>query len=326
MSQKVKRGGKSARKVAAAQGKARQVRAAKQRTGTALDAAMSWLPFSEEQLQRGFLAVILGAAVALAWIVASFAGVPAMASQQLSAVAADAGFEVRRVEVRGVKQLNELKVYERALAERDRAMPLVDVEALRGRLMELSWVADARVSRQMPDTLVIDIVERKAVAVLRKADRLVLIDAEGHELETVSAERAKDKLVIGGSGAGKQVKALAALLDAAPALKPQVREAAWVGNRRWNLTFKTAQVLALPEGEEQSRKALVKFAAMDGSNRLLGGKAIAFDMRASERLYIRMPSRVDQPRTEGAAAPATKVAEAGTPAAAKPTPAKQENN
>jgi cell division protein FtsQ len=173
---------------------------------------------------------------------------------------------------------------------------------------------------------VIDIVERKAVAVLRKADRLVLIDAEGHELETVSAERAKGKLVIGGSGAGKQIKALAALLDAAPALKPQVREAAWVGNRRWNLTFKTAQVLALPEGEEQSRKALVKFAAMDGSNRLLGGKAIAFDMRASERLYIRMPSRVDQPRTEGAAAPATKVAEAGTPAAAKPTPAKQENN
>ena len=326
MSQKVKRGGKSARKVAAAQGKARQVRAAKQRTGSAVDAAMGWLPFSEDQLQRVFLAAILGAAVVLAWMVARFAGVPAMASRQLAAVAADAGFEVRRVEVRGVKQLNELKVYERALAERDRAMPLVDVEALRGRLMELSWVADARVSRQMPDTLVIDIVERKAVAVLRKADRLVLIDAEGHELEPVSAERAKGKLVIAGPGAGKQVQALAALLDAAPALKPQVREAAWVGNRRWNLTFKTAQVLALPEGEELSRKALVKFAAMDGSNRLLGGKAIAFDMRAPERLYIRMPSRVDQPETATAAAAAPKVAEASPTPAAKPAPAKQENN
>lgn len=325
MSQKVRRGGKSARKAAAAQGKARQVRAAKQRTGSAMDAAMSWLPFSEDQLQRLFLAAILGGAVVLAWMVASFAGVPAMASKQLAAVAADAGFEVRRVEVRGVKQLNELKVYERALAERDRAMPLVDVEALRGRLMELSWVADARVSRQMPDTLVIDIVERKAVAVLRKADRLVLIDAEGHELEPVSAGRARGKLVIAGPGAGKQVKALAALLDAAPALKPQVREAAWVGNRRWNLTFKTAQVLALPEGEEQSRKALVKFAAMDGSNRLLGGKAVAFDMRASERLYIRMPSRVDQPDAAAPAA-ASKVAEASASPAAKPAPDKQETN
>jgi cell division protein FtsQ len=52
---------------------------------------------------------------------------------------------------------------------------------------------------------------------------------------------------------GKQVAALSELLDAAPALRPQVREAEWVGNRRWNLTFKTGQVLALPEGARTSR-------------------------------------------------------------------------
>ena len=57
-------------------------------------------------------------------------------------------------------------------------------------------------------------------------------------------------LQISGPGAQAQVEALTALLDAAPALRPQVREAEWVGNRRWNLTFKTGQVLALPQGEE----------------------------------------------------------------------------
>lgn len=191
-------------------------------------------------------------------------------------------------------------------------------------------VADARVSRQMPDTLVIDIVERKAVAVLRKADRLVLIDAEGHELETVSAERAKGKLVIGGFWCrAKQIKALAALLDAARGVfKPQVRaRRGWA--RRWNLTFKTAQVLALPEGEEKSRKALVKFAAMDGSNRLLGEVRAGRlrHARASERLYICMPSRVDQPRTEAERRRLPRrLPKPVSPAAAKPTPAKQENN
>jgi cell division protein FtsQ len=83
--------------------------------------------------------------------------------------------------VRGVNKLNELKIYERALAERDRAMPLVDVDALRERLLAVVG-EDARVSRQLPDTLVIDIVERKPVAVLRKADRLVLIDKDGPSL------------------------------------------------------------------------------------------------------------------------------------------------
>jgi cell division protein FtsQ len=237
------------------------------------------------------MAMILGGAVALAWIAASMAGVPTMAGQHIAAVAADAGFQVRRVDVRGVENLNELKVYERALAERDRAMPMVDLVALRQQLLELSWVKDARVSRQLPDTLVIDIVERKPHAVLRKADRLVLIDADGHELEPISAERARGKLIVSGPGAGRQMRALAHLLDAAPALRPQVTEAEWIGNRRWNLTFKTDQVLALPEGGRESAAALVSFARLDGANRLIGGKIVAFDMRAKDRIYLRMPGR-----------------------------------
>lgn len=327
--QTIKRGGKGVRRAAAAQSKARQVRAAKARTGSALDAAMGWLPFTEAQLHRFFLAAILGGTVVLAWTVASFAGVPAMAGQQLAAVARDAGFEVRRVEVRGVKNLNELKVYERALAERERAMPLVDIDALRDELLQLSWVQDARVSRQLPDTLVIDIVERKPAAVLKKAGKLVLIDAEGTELETVSAARAKGKLVVGGPGAGKQVVALGALLDAAPAIKGQVREAEWVGNRRWNLTFRTGQVLALPEGGRQSAGALMKFAQIDGRNRLLGGKVAAFDMRAPDRIYLRVPGRTDEIEQAAVVATSTKAkaeAEGDKPETAKPAAKAEEKN
>jgi len=294
MSRTLKRKAQSARKVAVAQGAARKVNRARATTGSAFDRAMAALPFSDETLHRIFLACILGAAAVLAWMVASFAGIPAMAQQQLAAVASDAGFEVRRVDVRGVRHLNELKVYERVLAERNRAMPLVDLQVLRASLLELSWVQDARVSRQLPDTLVIDIVERTPQAVLRKPGQLVLIDAEGHELEAVSRANAKGKLILSGPGAGQQVAALMHLLEAAPALKPQVREAEWIGNRRWNLTFKTDQVLALPEGDKQSANALIAFARLDGTNRLLGGQVAAFDMRAPDRIYLRIPGRAQQ--------------------------------
>ena len=323
MSQTIKRGGKSVRKTAAAQGKVRQVRAARARTGSAIGTAMGWLPISEEQWQRVFLASILGGAAVLAWTVASFAGVPAMAEAQLASVASDAGFEVRRVEVRGVKNLNELKVYERALAERDRAMPLVDVEGLRQELLQLSWVEDARVSRQLPDSLVIDIVERTPAAVLRKADKLVLIDATGAELEVVGPARAKGKLVVSGPGAGKQVAALQELMSAAPALKPQLREAEWVGNRRWNFTFKTGQVLALPEGDEKSAKALMTFARLDGVNRLLGGKVAAFDMRAGDRIYLRVPGRTDVVEQPAPKPAASEVKKSEAAPKAKSEPAKK---
>lgn len=305
MSETIKRKGKSARRSAASQGKARKVRQARARTGSAFDTAMAMLPISEETMHRLFMAMILGGAVALAWIAASMAGLPIVAAKQLASVAADAGFEVRRVDVRGVENLNELKVYERALAERDRAMPMVDLVALREQLLELSWVKDARVSRQLPDTLVIDIVERKPHAVLRKANRLVLIDVDGHELEPVSAERAKGKLIVSGPGAGKQMRELARLLEAAPAMRPQVSEAEWIGNRRWNLTFKTDQVLALPEGSKEAAAALVSFARLDGTNRLIGGKILAFDMRARDRIYLRMPGRAAKASEVSAAAVAS---------------------
>ena len=316
MSQKLKRGGPSARAVAARADTGRKIRKARAQTNTTFDRLLAALPFSEAQLHRLFLAIILGAGLALAWLVASLAGVPAMAREQLAVVSKQSGFEVRRVEVRGVQHLNELKIYERVLAERDRAMPLVDLAALRAELLQLSWVEDARVSRQLPDTLVIDVVERKPHAVLKTADRMALIEDEGHVLEPITPARAKGRLVIGGWDAAHHVGELTALLDAAPALKPQVAEADWIGNRRWNLTFRTGQVLALPEGDKSSAGALVAFARLDGTNRLLGGRVVAFDMRAPDRIYMRVPGRSDAP-----AKPLPVAAASATPAAA---PAKTE--
>ena len=322
---KLRRTATSARKVAAKAEKQRSLRKAQARTGSVLDHAMALLPISDAGLHRISLAIILGGAVALAWLVASLAGVPAMAAAQVASVARQAGFEVRRVEVRGTKHLNELKIYERVLAERNRAMPEVDVKALRADLMELSWVQDARVSRQLPDTLVVDIIERKARAVLRvpgglgadgkPASHFVLIDAGGKVLDPVSAAQAHRRLILSGEGVEGQVAAVGALLDVSPALKAQVAEADWIGNRRWNLIFKTGQVLELPEGDA-APGALVGFARLDGTNRLLGGKATAFDMRAADRIYIRVPGRADGQLGSLALGHAIATSGAGAPASA----------
>ena len=293
MAQTIRRNAKPVRRQARAQASRTKVRKAKQKTNSLIDALMRILPFTEEQLHKAFLIMILAAAAALAWLIASLAGMTALAGQQLAFAAADAGYEVNRVEVRGVERMNELKVYERVLGEKQRAMPLVDLHALRASLMELPWVEDARVSRQLPDTIVVDIIEREPHAVLRRPDRLVLIDAAGHELEPISETDAKGMLLISGPGAQAQVAALSDLLDAAPALRPQVSAAEWVGNRRWNLTFRTGKVLALPQGEERSSGALMEFARLEGLNRLLDGEAIAFDMRVEGRFYIRCPADVE---------------------------------
>jgi cell division protein FtsQ len=302
MAQTIKRGGKGVRRAAAARTTQRKVQTARKQTGSLLDSVMVWMPFSEETLHRIAMLLILGVTVAIVWTVAVMAGVPALASEQAALIASDAGFKVSHLEVRGVNRMNEQKIYEKILGQNDRAMTTLNLAALRDELNDISWVKDARVSRKLPDTLVIDIVERSPHAVLRKPDRLVLIDDTGSELETVKPDRAKGMLVLTGMGVGKRVQDLTHLLDAAPALKPQVAEAEWVGNRRWNLTFKTGQVLALPEGDEKSAGALLSFARMDGVNRLLGGKVAAFDMRAGDRIYMRVPGHAEEQAEEKRAA------------------------
>lgn len=283
---RVSRAAPGIRRSAAARGRSQKVRAARSRTTGLMGRALQLLPFTESQLHKAFLTLIFAAILAAAWALASLTGATIMAEQAAARVAGDAGFRVRHVKVTGTQRMNELAVYERALAQKDQPMPLLDVEALRAELLALPWVEDARVSRRLPDTLAIDIVERKEHAVLAKPDRLVLIDAEGHVLEPISAARARGKLVISGPGAQRMVRDLDALLDAAPALKPQVAAAEWVGNRRWNLTFKTGQLLALPE-QERAAAALVRFAKLDGANRLLGGRVAAIDMRIAGQAAFR---------------------------------------
>lgn len=289
MAEKIRRSAPTARRQARRQGTKRQVRQAQQTTGLLVGGALSVLPFTQEQIQRFFLWLILAGVAALAWTIASLAGLNALVGQQVAEMAADAGFEVRKVEVRGVERMNELSVYERVLGERDRAMTQVDLEGLRASLLQLSWVDDARVSRQLPDRIVVDIVERVPHAVLRKGTGLVLIDLKGNELERIPQAKVGEMLIISGEGAQVQVEALAKLLDVAPAMRPQLREAEWIGGRRWNLTFRTGQGLSLPQGDERAAAALMNFARMDGMNRLIGGKAESFDMRVENRFYVRCP-------------------------------------
>jgi cell division protein FtsQ len=329
MAQTIKRGGKGVRRAAAARGTQRKVQTARKQTGSAIDTVMRALPFSEETLHKIMLTAILGVAAVIVWVVATMAGIPDLAREEIALGAANAGFEVKRVEVRGVNRMNELKIYDKVLGQRDQAMPKVDVAALRDQLVQLSWVKDARVSRQLPDTLVVDIVERSPHAVLREDGKLSLIDETGHILEPVTAARARGMLVLTGTGVSGKVEDLGHLLEAAPALKPQVAEAEWIGNRRWNLTFKTGQVLALPEGNDSSASALLSFARMDGVNRLLGGKVASFDMRAPDRTYLLVPGHAEaavaQKQADAEAkAKAKRLAQAGaakTPA----TPKKQDD-
>lgn len=240
----------------------------------------------------GFVVLMAGAtAIAL--------DIPAKAMIQAGEVVGSAGFRVDGYQIVGLKRMDrrlvdavvvdELRRAAAPAGARKPAQPMVDVARIRERLLQFGWVRDARVSRRLPDTLVIDIVERTPAALWQDRQRLALIDSDGVVLDRVPVDQMPDLPLLIGPGANLRARELNALLAQVPTLQPQLASATWVGGRRWDLSFQSGETVALPEGKPQARAALAKFADMDRSAGLLGRGLVRFDLRVPGKMIVRLP-------------------------------------
>jgi cell division protein FtsQ len=241
-----------------------------------------------------FMAFLL----AIGIVVAVALDLPSKAATSAGAAVGRAGFTVRGYQIVGLNRMDRERVDEvvdeelrRAAAAGGRrpAQPLVDVAAIRNRLLQFGWVKDARVSRRLPDTLVIDIVERRPAALWQDRQQLALIDGEGVVLDRVPVDQMPDLPLLIGPGANRHARELNRLMNEVPSLKPQLASATWIGRRRWDLAFQTGETVALPEGEPAARRALAKFAKADRSSGLLGRGLVRFDLRVPGKMIVRLP-------------------------------------
>ncbi len=221
--------------------------------------------------------------------------IPARLGTAAGEAVGNAGFRVKSIDVRGIRRMDPRPVYELAADQKTTAMPLLDVSAIRERLLEYGWVQDARVSRRFPDTLVIDIVERQPAALWQDEDRLTLIDRDGVVLDRVPVSRMPDLPLLIGKGANEHARALDSLLGMTPSLKAQLVSATWVGERRWDLAFQSGETVALPEGQTAAATALTRFARMDKSAGLLGRGIVRFDLRIPGKMTVRLPRDPGEP-------------------------------
>jgi cell division protein FtsQ len=225
--------------------------------------------------------------------------IPAKAERSAGAAIGQAGFVVSGYQIIGLNHMDRRPIDEvvtdelhRAAADANAAkapQPLVNVSAIRRRLLQFGWIKDARVSRRLPDTLVIDIVERTPAALWQSQGQLALIDAEGVVLDRVPITKMPDLPLVIGPGANAHARQLDGLMAEVPTLKPQLASATWIGGRRWDLNFQSGETVALPEGDDQARTALAKFAKADKASGLLGRGVVRFDLRIPGKMVVRLP-------------------------------------
>jgi cell division protein FtsQ len=232
--------------------------------------------------------------------------IPAKAERSAAAAVGHAGFTVSGYQIVGINHMDRAEVDEVVTDELRRAaetagtdkapQALVDAAAIRDRLLRFGWVKDARVLHRLPDTLVIDIVERKPAALWQSQGQLALIDSSGVVLDRVPVNQMPDLPLLIGAGANAQEEQLSSLMAGVPTLKPQLASATWVGGRRWDLNFQSGETVSLPEGEHAARDALTKFAKYDKQNGLLGRGIVRFDLRVPGKMIARLPEAIQPPK------------------------------
>ena len=169
----------------------------------------------------------------------------------------------------------------------------IDLEAARARIQALPWVRQASVRRVLPDTIVVEIVERRPLALWQHDKKFALIDEEGQAILRDDVARFSDLMVVVGEDAAPNATALVRMLATEPELMRRVKAAVRVGGRRWNVHLEQGIDVKLPEQDpEAAWRRLADYQRRYG---VLDKQVRTVDLRLSDRLTV-LPA---PPKTAG---------------------------
>jgi cell division protein FtsQ len=224
---------------------------------------------------------------------------------------------VGKLEVRGSHFLSEGEVRELASPAVGENILALDIDGLKGRLRASPWVADATVTRALPDTVRVEIHERVPLA-LAELERLYLMDADGGLIDVYGPRTgAFDLPIVRGllgveeeSRRDRARRAGALLADLAE-LGSEISEVYVEPSGDLRVVLRGAGEVLL-FGEAPYRQRLVTFLSLrrDLAERAPGAEH--FDLRFRGRIFAKMPAAVP-PTSEPRAVPSLPAAENQSP-------------
>ncbi|HWA29703.1 MAG TPA: FtsQ-type POTRA domain-containing protein [Rhizomicrobium sp.] len=217
-------------------------------------------------------------------------------NRAISAVATDAGFGIDSVHLAGNRHTQPATILAALGFEPGQSIFDADVHAARQRLMELEWVKEAEVSRRYPDSIYVNIVEKKPFALWQAADGLHVIERSS---KPITFARADDyphlPLFIGGypQGGADLVQAIAQHR----AIVARVKAMRRVSGRRWDLILDDGVVVQLPE--EGWRKQLDALDHLIVDKSILERDIVEIDLRSPDNYFFVLRSGAQQQESRG---------------------------
>lgn len=205
-----------------------------------------------------------------------------------------AGLEIEAVKLSGQIETNEFQILEALEIHEGSSLALFDADAARERLTDIAWVKKASVMKLYPGTIQVTLEERVPFALWQRGEVVSIINKAGDIITDDVDGRYANLLLVVNHGAHRRAGEIMTALEKVPELRPRVRAAFLVGQRRWDLMLENGISIRLPEDTLDA--ALADVVAMDAQNGLLSRDIVAVDMRLADRVVVRLSDEAAERR------------------------------
>lgn len=195
------------------------------------------------------------------------------------------GWRVSAVRLQGATAAAEPEILAAAAVRPGQSLTRLDLAAVRERVENVGWVAQAQVIRLLPNTLEIAVVQRPLMAVWQHQGRTVVVAANGAVEGAVDPARFQALPLIVGAGANRAAAEFLPFLSSRPALMTKIRALVRVDDRRWNLLLRDGAVVLLPAQGEDA--ALARLDGLQSQAKVLDLGLARIDLRDPEMVVLR---------------------------------------
>jgi cell division protein FtsQ len=195
------------------------------------------------------------------------------------------GFGIDNVEIAGDSETSEITILEQL--ELGGSLISFNVAEAQARVAKLPWIARASVRKFYPDTLVVDIEERRPFALWQREGEVYVIDQAGAQIVPLEESRYADLPFMVGERATLFAASFLDVLEGEPAIAERMLAAVLVAGRRWDLHLEDGVVVKLPEGNPAA--ALAQLVKLNAERQLLARDVIVVDLRLPDRVTVRLP-------------------------------------
>jgi cell division protein FtsQ len=216
--------------------------------------------------------------------------------QPADIVARALGFGIDEVTISGISELDQTEVLQIAGVDPRGSTPFFDAATARDRLLATPIVKDASVRKLFPNALSISLVERQAFALWQSHGDLYVVSDDGTVIQRYDDERYASLPLVVGEGAAAKAPDFTRLLASAPSLRAHIRAGILHGQRRWDLKLDNGMDVRLPE--EAPDKALMRLAALEKEQKVLGRDVLSIDLRQPDRVVLRLSEEAAAARAD----------------------------